>query len=366
MLKQTVRNLAIATTATIALSAGIASAQEACTNYTVADGDTLATIAIAAYGTSNYQQIFNANRNIVSNPNDLELGLVLALPCEDGSLSDGRSAQEVIAAQEELNASNRKSDIYQPPIRIVTGGDWAPFADEDLGGGGMMSRLATTALGRSGNNSEYSVSFVDDWGSHLSTLLPLGAFDVSLAWYLPDCSNRTYEWGENTTLRCTEFVPSVPVYESVVGFYTLPDSQYAGARTADDFYGSTLCRNEGTFTFDLEELGLVEPNITFVRPATPKNCMEALISGSVDVVSYEVEVAASVMREIGLEPNEVQENQFLTNVLSLHFFAHRANPYARKYISLLNKGLNGMRESGEWYAIVSDTLREHNERMNAN
>ena len=226
-----------------------------------------------------------------------------------------------------------------------------------------MARLATTALGRAGNSADYSVSFVDDWGSHLSTLLPLGAFDVSLAWYLPDCSNRSYEWGENTTLRCNEFVASVPVYESVIGFYTLPDSKYVSAQTAEDFYGSTLCRNEGTFTFDLEEHGLVEPNITFVRPSTPQDCMEALLNGSVDVVTYEIEVAASVFGNMQLEPNAVIENRFVNNVLSLHFFAHRANPYGRKYVNLLNNGLNEMRETGEWYAIVSDTLREHNEKL---
>ena len=363
MYEITFKKAMMSAVAASALSATAASAQEACSNYSVVDGDTLATISIAAYGTTNYQPIFNANRNIIVNPNDLEQGLVLALPCEDGSLPNGQSAREVIAAQEERNASNRVSNVYQPPIKIVTGGNWAPFAEESLSNGGMMARLATTALGRAGNSADYSVSFVDDWGSHLSTLLPLGAFDVSLAWYLPDCSNRTYEWGENTTMRCTEFVSSVPVYESVIGFYTLPDSKYAGATSYEDFHGSTLCRNEGTFTFDLEEQGLVEPNITFVRPPTPQGCMEGLLNGSIDVATYEIEVAATVFGNMQLEANAVAENPFLNNVLALHFFAHRTNPFGRKYIALLNKGLNEMRETGEWYAIVSDTLREHNENI---
>ncbi len=50
---------------------------------------------------------------------------------------------------------------------------------------------------------------------------------------------------------------------------------------------------------------------------------------------------------------------------SLRFITHRTNPYGRQYIAMLNRALNEMRESGEWYAVISDTLREHNEKMMA-
>lgn len=130
MFEFNLKKVVLSATAVTALSAGAAAAQEACTNYTVEDGDTMATIAIAAYGTSNYQPIFNANRNVITNPNDLAPGLVLALPCEDGSLPNGQSAQEIIAAEEARAASVKRSSVYQPPIKLVTGNGWAPFADE--------------------------------------------------------------------------------------------------------------------------------------------------------------------------------------------------------------------------------------------
>ena len=67
---------------------GLAYAQEACTTYTVKDGDTLGTIAQAAYGSYDYQMIFNANREaLAANPNALPAGLQLILPCEDGRLT---------------------------------------------------------------------------------------------------------------------------------------------------------------------------------------------------------------------------------------------------------------------------------------
>lgn len=365
MLEFALKRVALTAAAATALTAGAASAQEACTNYTVTDGDTLATISIAAYGTSNYQPIFNANRNIISNPTDLKPGLVLALPCEDGSLPNGQSAQELIAAEEARNANNRVSNVYEPPIKIVTGGNYAPFADEDLSGGGFLVRLATTALNRAGNSRDYSVSFVNDWSAHLDTLLPLGAFDVSLAWYIPDCSNRSYEWSEETNKRCTQFDSTVSVYDTVIGFYTLPDSEYAKARSFEDFKGATVCRMEGWFTHDLEENGVYEPNVTLLRPVTATECMDAVLTGVADVASFEVQLAADAMSDMGVTPNDIVENPFVNTVAGLRFVTHRTNPFGRQYMAMLNRGLNEMRESGEWYAIISDTLREHNEKLTA-
>ena len=57
--------LTVLTAAIISLPV-LAAAQEACTTYTVKDGDTLGSIAQAAYGTFDYQMIFNANRDALA------------------------------------------------------------------------------------------------------------------------------------------------------------------------------------------------------------------------------------------------------------------------------------------------------------
>ncbi|NOD94576.1 transporter substrate-binding domain-containing protein [Ruegeria sp. HKCCD4884] len=365
MFEFNLKKVALSATAVTALSAGAAAAQEACTNYTVQDGDTMATIAIAAYGTSNYQPIFNANRNEIINPNALEPGLVLALPCEDGSLPNGRTAQEIIAEEEERAASVKRSNVYAPPIKMVAGNGWEPFTTENLSGGGIMTRLATTSLQRAGNQRDYSVSFVDDWSSHLDTLLPLGAFDISIAWTIPDCTNRTYEWSAETTARCTQFVASVPVYDIVGGFFTLPESQYANATDFKDFEGSTICRMAGWSMVVLEEVGLNRENTTVVQPNSARECLDAVLTGTADVAAFEVDLFASTMNDMGLTSSDIIENPYVSTLSSMSFLAHRTNPFAREYIAMMNKGLNEMRESGEWYAIISDSLREQNAKLNA-
>jgi phage tail protein X len=88
----------------------IASAQEACTTYSVKDGDTLGTIAQAAYGSYDYQMIFNANRDaLAANPNNLPAGLQLILPCEDGRLTADSEVGSVIEQQTRHRKAARRA-----------------------------------------------------------------------------------------------------------------------------------------------------------------------------------------------------------------------------------------------------------------
>jgi polar amino acid transport system substrate-binding protein len=354
-----------AAAATLALLPLAAAAQEACSVYTVKSGDTLSGIAQAAYGTFDYQAVFNANRNLITNPNTLDPGTALQLPCPDGSLPTGGSATEIIAREEaEQSARPSGTSAFEPPIRIVSANGWAPFVGEEFAGGGMLVRLATTALNRGGNDREYNVSFIDDWGSHLETLLPLGAFDVSIAWYMPDCSKIDL-LSEGMAKRCNELDASLPIYESVVGFFTQPDNEYAGVRNYADYAGAVMCRPEGWFTFDLEEQGLIEPVVTMVAPKTVEECFEQMLSGEVDVVPLELENVAGTARDMGIEDKIVQ-NPYLTNLLNMSFVTHKTNPRGRVYLALLNRGLTEMRESGEWYAIIADSLAEFNDMKATN
>lgn len=345
------------------LSAGAASAQEACTNYTVSTGDTLASIALAAYGVSDYQNIFNANRSVVSNPNLLEGGLVLQLPCADGSLPNGLSAEAVIQQQEQFAAARPTNNVYKPPIKLVTGNDWAPFADESLPGGGMMARLASTALQRGGNSREFSISFVDDWSSHLEVLLPLGAFDVSLAWTLPDCTVR-HDPDSSSGKRCNEFLRTLPVYETITAYFMRPDNDFFGAQSYEDFRGSTFCRPKGYSTIDLEVNNMLPPALELMVAEKPADCIEAVMLGSADIAGMTPDLFESARAELGITA-DVQENPNVNYVTSYGFLISKTNPFGREYVALLNRGLNDMRQSGEWYAIVSQSLRDHNEMLRA-
>ncbi|MCV2870603.1 transporter substrate-binding domain-containing protein [Defluviimonas sp. WL0002] len=339
-----------------------ASAQEACTSYTVKAGDSLGTIAQSAYGTGEYQNIFNANRNVIGDdPANLVEGTVLNLPCEDGSIAGAASADAIIAEQTKIAASTPKSNAYEPPVKFLAGGNYAPFSDEGLSGGGFLVRLAETAMQRGGNTRGYQTAFVNDWGAHLETLLPTGAFDIGLGWFMPNCEKRDI-LSESMRYRCDQFDATLPVYEPVVGYYTMKDSPLAGATSFDAYKGKRICRMDGYFTFDLEEEGLTPPAIELMQPTLPSDCMEALVTGAVDVATMEIQSAADAIATLGISA-DVVENANLAKVVSMSFIAHKSNPFGKQYITMMNRGLSEMRNSGEWYAIISSTLKEHNDNL---
>lgn len=351
-----------ATLLALALSYPNASmAQESCSTYTVQIGDTLSSIAVAAYGSFDYQMIFNANRDaLAANPNQLPAGLQLILPCDDGRLSAEADLNTVIATEDakQVGATGGAINPLQPPLRFVTGNGWKPFTDESLAGGGILVRIATTALQRGGNNRGSSVDWVDDWSAHTDVLLPTGAFDVSIAWSVPDCTKIDL-LGEEGRRRCTDFIATLPIYEVADTISTLVDSKYADATSYEDFAGARICKPEGWSMFPLEVAGLVEPFVQIFRLQSPKECAEALISGTVDAFSIELESATDAFVELGVT-DKVAVNPTLVQFLTFHLITARNNPRGRIYIAMLNKGLNEMRKSGEWYDIVATGLADYN------
>jgi phage tail protein X len=337
----------------------MASAQEACTTYTVQDGDTLGTIAQAAYGSFDYQNIFNANRDaLAANPNALPAGLQLILPCEDGRLSPDAEVGSIIAEQTEVQEARPKNNIYEPPLKFVTANDWAPFTGEDLLGGGMFVRIGSTAMQRGGNDRGYEVSYVDDWMSHVDVLLPSGAFDMSVAWEGPDCSKLDI-LDEFSVRMCTEFEYSLPIYETVYTFTALSDNKYANARSFEELAGARICRPEAWSISELITRGLPEGVVTYLRPTDPIDCANAVMAGEADIYSIESETATANFAELGAT-DKVTVNPALATFVTYHFITSKTNPRGRVYIAMLNRGITEMRESGEWYDIVATSLADYN------
>lgn len=339
---------------------GVANAQEACTTYAVRDGDTLGSIADAAYGTFDYQRIFNANRDMLTTSSGaLSVGMQLILPCEDGRLTPDASVGAVVEAEERSQATTLGTGgSYTRPVRLLSANGWAAFADEGLTGGGMFVRLATTALQRAGNSVPYKSSFVDDVVSHIDTLLPSGAFDVGIAWDIEDCGSVDLLPDLSRKL-CMEYNFSDPIYEIVYSYATLADSAFAGARDYADFAGAKMCRPAAWASSDLIRNGLVEPMVTWVRPEGFTECYEMLLKGEVDVYAMDVEFIADNVRNLG-GGDAVTVNSLLTEFMPQGFIVPKANPRAGEILGAINAGLREMRESGEWYDIVSSSLAEYN------
>jgi ABC-type amino acid transport substrate-binding protein len=364
----------------IALLTTAASAQDLCSVYTVKPGDTLSGIAKAAGVSNGYQGVYASNRDVLSNPNIVEIGQKLTIPCADGSLpGTTEAAAEVVAeppvevvieapaepvveATTEAAVAESATPVDLPMLRFLTGGDYAPFVDEELPEGGMMVEIIKAAMARGDAEQDIKFTVVNDWGSHLTELLPSGAFDAGFPWFLPDCSKIDL-FSDATKSRCTDFDASDPLFEIAVGFYAKPGNPASSATTYEDLKGKRLCRPEGWFTFDLEAAGLVEPAVTMLVPPTQVECWRALEADEVDVVTFDALPAEADIATLQISDN-VKEITPLAGIVTSHVFIPKNNPNGDAYLDILNEGLADMRADGTWFGIVSTRMREH-EELNA-
>lgn len=386
------RSLFLGCTAAFLSGTG-AFAQQACSPYVVAAGDNLRYIARAAYGDADlYRVIYNANVDLIGAKADLiEIGVTLQIPCDPNApaptqtaaaglqegvvdpaaepvavvpelpLAEGgaEAAPEVVetaaaAPATEEPAAGTEPAAVQFPVRMVTGNGYAPFTDETLPGGGMFTQLVEMAIFRADPAIPYNLTFVNDWQAHIDALLPSGAYDISFPWVRPECEKPDM-LSASDQARCDAFEFSAPFYEVVDGFFARSDSDLASATTYAAFEGKRICRPEGFTTGVLEASGLTGANIDLMRPIEAADCFEALASGQVDLVSIDVEVGDTIIAELGMTGDFLQ-NPHLSALQSLHVIAHKSNPRAVEILRMLDGGVVEMYETGEWYDIVSTVL----------
>lgn len=344
---------------TLLLTTGASFAQEACKTYAVKAGDNLRNIARAAYDDPDlYRVIYNANAAVIGAKADLiEVGMVLTIPCdaaEPAPVAADETAASVAAT--ETTASVEASQVLPDvrPVALVTGNDLAPFTDQTLPGGGMITQLVEMAIFRADPQMAYNLTFIDDWQAHIDALLPANAYDLSFPWTRPNCE-AAGSLSAGDLNRCENYVFSAPFFETVDGFFVKVGSDLSLATHYEAFAGKKICRPEGYSTNAMDEVGLSVPAIELVRPALVESCFAALLAGKVDLVAIDADVATSAIVRLGLTA-DVEQNPYLSTVESLHVIAHKSNERAVATIGMLNEGITEMSESGEWYDVVSTAL----------
>ena len=324
------------------------------TPYTVRSGDSLSQIAKDAYGSAgNFSLIYTANSSAIgSNPGLIRIGMELDIPCLDDALAESTADADAIkqvSTTESLPAP--KADM----IRVVAGGNWAPFLSEEQAQGGMLTEIVNVALENAEGSPEYRIDFINDWGAHLTPLVSDHRYDFSLAWFQPNCE-IVDRLSDGSKFRCNNLKWSETLFEQILGYYTLAGAD--APTTYEDMFGKTICRPAGYSTFMLEEHNLVEPNVTMVRDDSPQDCFDGLAAGRYDVVALAVDTSDGVINSQGLA-DKVVLNEPLSQVLTVHAVISNTNPNADTYLKALDDSLLEMKASGKWFGIVRRHLSEY-------
>jgi len=315
--------------------------------YIVEENDTTSSIAKRAYGSvAALELLYNANRAVINNIDVIFSGTQLKVPC--------------ISENSELFSTVAQAEIESDEIRwrsadvaFLTGGDYAPFTDQRYENGGMVTAIARRAVEVGYPEAEVSVSWVNDWGAHLQTLLlERRAFDAGFPWYKPNCDKRE-NLDANAKLRCDNFLFSSPVYESILPFFSKLDNDVS-IESPVDMHDLVICRPSGFLTFDLVDMGLLSPdhfeggesNITLVQPNTPEDCFELVLAGEADLASLNSLVAQSTLNRMGVA-DQLKAHDAVASILSHHIVVPKNRAEAAALMRRINQGLETMNDEGE-------------------
>ena len=316
--------------------------------YTIASGDTLSGIASRSYKDGGqWTIIYNSNQSVIGKePSRILPGQRIRIPCLDGSKS---AAVEAIAAKPTRVSTSKSNES----ILLVTAGDYAPFTDEKLEKGGMVTDLLATAFEKHGAK-HINISWVNDWSAHLP-MAKAKKFDGVFPWYRPDCDAPRL-FGD-AKFRCENFKFSEPVFQVLMLLFVNNGSDFQ-FNTDDEIIGKNICRMEGYLVFDFDQNGRnwhTEKKINLIRPKTVAECFDLLAKGEVDAVSINEFTGKSGIRDLKLEGKVVALRRPMASV-GLHVLTSKSHPQADQLIEQVNNSVEALRDSGEYDAIVEKHL----------
>lgn len=328
--------------------------------HTVQEGDTLNSLAMEAYGLANkWTLIFYANQKQFGNSPILVPGKKLNIPCikaqEEVSIEPaGTNATAGTPDASAIEVSKLKGDL-----QLLTAGDYQPFTDQALPGGGMITEIVDTALNTlhaEASGPGFQISWVNDWSSHLNPLLVRKTFDMGFPWFQPNCEEYD-QLDEPARFRCDKFFFSKPVFEILVLFFTMNDSRFTFANEAD-VVGKRLCRPTGYFTFDLDKNGrnwVKEEKIILIRPQSVEECFQMLERGELDAVAINEFTGRAAVKKLNLG-KRIRVIERPVSLLNLHVIIAKTHPRARTYLHYINSSLTHLKETGIYDAIVDKHL----------
>jgi hypothetical protein len=330
------------------LVAGPAAAQQACTDYSVARGDTLRNIATRAYGDSNrFREIHDANRAVIGpRPELIEIGMVLRLPCADGSVPDTVAA---LSAPEAPVVPEAPAVVEDDPrtIRVAVIDGLPPLSSSAQPGLGLLSELVGRAVEASAPGSRVAFTMTRDLDGVLRDALPAGQHDVVLPVWRPDCPAP--QGADDTARRlCDGFVFSAPLHQVVFGLYARADSLPAAPVVCvpGDYMGPGPAAT-----------GLIPAGGGLMPAPTTAGCLSAMDEGRADAILANPELLAGEAALV--------RSQAVTRDAALVLAVRADRPRSVEKLRLLETALRETMAGGDWPVIVDGAIGAWRMRLRA-
>ena len=339
-------------------------------DYVLKEGDTLADIARAVYGSaSQWSIIYYANQDrLGDNTTLLVPGLAIKLPCIGAQQSKPAvPSGPVEAALPPPSSTTTENAPFQlssmlRKVDFLTADGYAPFTGRSLPGGGLLIDLLQSSMNlikeQAKGSFDFQISWVNDWAAHLNPLLITRALDAGIPWTKPDCSNLA-ALDRSSQYRCQKFFFSDPFYESVTELFVRNNSDFNFDKD-EQIAGRTLCLTKGWSTYDLDKDGrnwLKNGTITLMQPQTIEDCFRLLSDGTVDAVVVAELTGQAVAAAMGMADRVHAANRPV-NIETMHVIIAKTHPQARTVLYYVNSSLARLKETGAYDAIIAKHLEQ--------
>lgn len=323
-----------------------ASAAENCDIYTVVRGDTLRVIAERYYGARELSPIiYDVNYDIVGeNPNNIEIGMELSIPCRDGIRMPLPTAFLAVIAPETTSAGAAP--------RFISKSGNTPFMNE--AGTGIIPDLLAAALRKGGYREELNLESALNAARILSTASTTPSTMISFPWVKPDCGNPDFLSAQSQDL-CQNYTFSDPIFEITLGLFTRADDPLVHATTPLDFTLKNLCITQLYSDDLLRQSGIINSFVALAHEPSLSRCIEGLLAGEFDAIVADYHSFATFH---SVDTPEIVDIPNFAHPSTLHAIAYSQNSEALAVLDIANAGLHKILSSGEWFSIVNHNLAD--------
>jgi polar amino acid transport system substrate-binding protein len=302
--------------------------------YTVKAGDTLASIAAAHYegDKSKSSLIYYNNQKIISG-SDLRVaeGMQLEIPCSLKDLTPDSTPLQDAAAD----------------MKLLTGGNNAPFTDQKWPGQGIITELINAAMEETPDPVSFSITWEDDWSKHLFPLLDSKQYDMGFPWFRPDCDS------DPGNEICRNFHFSDPVMDLLILLYVRNGNTF-DYESDEDVWGKSICYSQGYFEQQLDGDGrewLQKGLVTLMKAEATEDCFKLLALGEVDAVATNAVIGAKTIKDMGFD-GSVKALSRPFSEQSLHVVISKKNWRGTTHLYRINAGLVALKASGRYNQII--------------
>lgn len=224
------------------------------------------------------------------------------------------------------------------PVKLATGNDYAPFADQHAPEGGALTALVRAAFAAIGRDTDVTHT---SW-NRAQEDTRLGRFDATAPYVLGPERQALF-------LHSSILLP--------VDSYILSDARHEprlplSIATTPDGRGHRACVPLGWNPHSVLRPLLDNGSAIRIEPANAASCLKMILADRADFFIVNKPVAWHLMRNEALERPQFRFSEQPVGRTSLHLLVSRAHPNAATLLADFERGLTRIRNDGSAEALL--------------